>query len=637
MNKRNNYTLKLGYLKIAIPKTEWYQRLVFGFMVCLSTLSFSPQLADMSNIVRFTFTAIAVLIALIFGRQYIKNNLPITIGTVAFTLFVALQMVSILWAPNKAEAVFEVAKWAIVFVTLLFTYSFARQKPAHFITMMAVVSGVIFIISLIFAIYQMSQLGDFSWSSRYAITSLFTHKGTYSIMIFLSMVFPLLRLRLRPSLTTKVFYIILLATQIGMILFLQARATWVAMAATIIALTIIGFRISYKWYYVVATTLIFCVVLVGGLRLFCQYELNEPGQEGGLRASASIHERHGLWKMTFRMVDEQPILGCGTGNWKVCYPSAGTYDIFSINTLDYNFSRPHNDYLRILSETGYIGLTLIITSLISLLLRALSTKRNRYGKLARLTIAFIIGIMGFTVFDFPIDRMEIFIWITLICATAATLSLPKHINKQIKRYETLYFVSVIIITLSLFIGITRWRSESHYVDIVTSIRNRQWKEVEMHCNKARTSWYNLTPLGMPIAYYEGMALEYQNKPAIETFHSALKASPWCKQVLTDLGRLEYKIKQNTDTAILFLQKAIKISPAYSYAYFNLAQLYIYEHEWQKAIEVLDMLDLDKKEHELKRMTWHYHHGETADYYINKLVTTERKTMHRIRKQAETMQ
>ena len=50
--------------------------------------------------------------------------------------------------------------------------------------------------------------------------------------------------------------------------------------------------------------------------------------------------------------------------------------------------------------------------------------------------------------------------------------------------------------------------------------------------------------------------------------------------------LKYKIKQNTDTAILFLQKAIKISPAYSYAYFNLAQLYIYEHEWQKAIEVL---------------------------------------------------
>ena len=635
-NKKNNNTPKHSYSPIATPKTERYHRLVFGLLVCLATLSFSPLLADMSNIVRFTVAAAALLIALIFGRQYWKNNLPITIGTIAFALFVILQAVSIVWAPNKAEAVFEAAKWATVFVALSFTYSFAQQKPAHFIAMMAHASAVIFIISLAVAIHQMTQLGDFSWSSRYAVTSLFTHKGTYSMLIVLTMTFPLLRLKLRPRPTVKVLYLTLLAAQIGMIIFLQARAAWVAVVAIVIALTVMKFNTPHRWYYTFGTTLIFCVIVVGGSHIFSQYELNEPGQEGGLRASASIYERQALWRMTFRMVDEQPILGCGTGNWKVCYPSVGTGDVFSINTLDYNFTRPHNEYLRLLSETGYIGLALMSTALISLLLRVLSTKRNRHGKMSRLVAAFIIGSMAFALFDFPIDRMEILIWITILCATAITLALPKPINKPTERIRIMYLASLILVILSILIGITRWRSESHYNYIVGGIHNRQWEDVEKHCHEALTPWYNLTPLGMPLAYYEGMAREYQNKPAIEAFRTAQEAAPWCKQVLTDLGRLEYTVEHNMGTAISLLQKTITISPAYSYAYFNLAQLYLHEHQWNKAIEVLDRLDLDKKEQELKRMTWHYHQGKTAEYYTNKLVPAERKTMQRIRNNAEQM-
>lgn len=633
-DKKNNSTIKYGYSQIASPKAERFHRLVFGFMVCLATLSFSSHLADMSNIVRFTFSATALFIALIFGRKYLKNNLPITIGTVTLVLFVCLQAISILWASNKAEAIFEIAKWVIVSGTLLFSYSFARHKPAHFIAMMACASSVIFVISFIVAIYQMCNLGDFSWSSRYAISSLFTHKGTYSMMILLTMAFPLLRLRLRSSHIVKALYITLLVAQIGMILFLQARATWVAVVAIIIALVVMRFRIPYKWHTVIAATSIFCVIVIGGSRLFSQYELSEPGQEGGLRANASIYERQALWRMTFRMVDKQPVLGCGAGNWKVCYPSVGTEDVFSINILDYNFTRPHNDYLRLLSETGYIGFILIITALISLLLRTLSTKKNRHGKMARLSAAFIAGVMAFALFDFPIDRMEILIWITILCATVAIFSLPKSVNKQTERYKGLYFASLVLIAPSILIGITRWYSETHYAAIVSGIHNRQWKDVEEHCHEALTPWYNLTPLGMPLAYYEGMAREYQNKPAIESFRTALKAAPWCKQVLSDLGRLEYTKEHNTDTAILLLQKAIAISPAYSYAYFNLAQLYLYEQNFEKTVEVLDMLDLDKKEDELRRMTWHYHQGKTADYYTNKLVPAERKTMQRIRNNAE---
>ena len=67
--------------------------------------------------------------------------------------------------------------------------------------------------------------------------------------------------------------------------------------------------------------------------------------------------------MTFHMVDNKPWLGCGVGNWKICHPNVSTQDVFSIDVLDHAFVRPHNDYLRILSETGYIALFLLLFSM----------------------------------------------------------------------------------------------------------------------------------------------------------------------------------------------------------------------------------------------------------------------------------
>ena len=142
--------------------------------------------------------------------------------------------------------------------------------------------------------------------------------------------------------------------------------------------------------------------------------------------------------------------------------------------------------------------------------------------------------------------------------------------------------------------------------------------------EAQTPFCTLTPLGAPFAYYQGMAQEYMGRPAREAFARALRCSPYHKQSLNDLARCVYTDTHDADSAAALFREAIRISPSFSYAYFNLAQLYLMEGQPESAREVLLRLDLDGKEQRIRRLVWHYHSGETADYYYNHLVDAERQ-------------
>ena len=65
------------------------QRALFvltGLMICVTTLAFSPVLADISNVVRFSCMAFVLMLGCLFS--VFCKQVPVTLGTVAFALFV---------------------------------------------------------------------------------------------------------------------------------------------------------------------------------------------------------------------------------------------------------------------------------------------------------------------------------------------------------------------------------------------------------------------------------------------------------------------------------------------------------------------------------------------------------------------
>ena len=157
----------------------------------------------------------------------------------------------------------------------------------------------------------------------------------------------------------------------------------------------------------------------------------------------------------------------------------------------------------------------------------------------------------------------------------------------------------------------------------------QWELVERRAHEAQTPFANLAPDGVPYAYYEAMAYEYQHKPALATFRKTLHDSPYDKQVLNDVARLMYTENHQTDSAITLLRQAVHISPHYSRSYFNLAQIYLSEGREREASDALHSLDLDAKRQRIEKNVWHYLSVQDATYYFESLLPAEQQLRERL--------
>src|SRR5207253_1409271 len=56
----------------------------------------------------------------------------------------------------------------------------------------------------------------------------------------------------------------------------------------------------------------------------------------------SAFERILLWRNTAQLIKENPVTGCGAGNWKLLYPKFGVSGTRYIETGSVHYEHPHN-------------------------------------------------------------------------------------------------------------------------------------------------------------------------------------------------------------------------------------------------------------------------------------------------------
>ena len=625
-----------------VSTVVWYW--VLGGMISISTLAYSLRLLDASNVVRYVTVTFGLLMAVFYGFRREKSSkdhgrcyVVKSIGFCCFVLFVLFQGVSMLWAPNLGEALYDFSKWLLLVGVIITFYNLFRRNLESMIELMANVSMVIFVISFVVALVQIGQTFDFSWNGRYRVVSLFTHKGTFAMMMFLLIPFPMMRICLcKWKGCWKDICVVVGA--LAVILFLQSRAVLLSMMCGLVGYLLLFVlrrcrsRLHTSLPVVFIFTIIVGVLVVGGCRWFANRETPTPDNAQGIFSSASVYERQAVWKMTFHMVDNKPWLGCGVGNWKICHPNVSTQDVFSIDVLDHAFVRPHNDYLRILSETGYIALFLLLFSMCYMLVDAfafLIGNHSIQAKLFRIGLAFVVGTFVFALFDFPFDRIEILVWVGILVGFVMTIIGGANIPIRRIGYA---FIGILSVCMLAF-GVLRLQSEIHCAKAVNNMAKGRWRIVEQESILARSEFSSFSTMGVPLAYYSGIAQEIQGRSPLKSFLLAYKDAPYYKQTLNDLGRIEYVENHDVEMAEQLLKEAIRISPMFSHPYFNLANMYILEGRRNDALQLLNSLDLDKKQRWIGTMVWSFLSGEEADYYNQQLVLGEKQVKDELLKRA----
>ena len=585
--------------------------LTLGFMVCC--VIGLPHLHDPFLSIRYlaaaTGLALLFLSFLFTKKRWLIPNAPVLLPYLLFTIFSGC---SIFWATNTAEAMYAASMGIMGFLATLTGYTLCFENPIRFRKTLWVSAAVILCCYLLFAFVQLFHVKDLSFKQLYLVIGLSGHKNLLSIMLFILSTFLLTAIPYARSKLLKALPIVLFVLAMGVIFLLKSRAVWLsaAVAAVLFGVLVIlyhkkpNFSKRVKTITLITAVILVFVFLTLGLRWFAHRSVPHTAEKSEVEynplSTSSLVERCLLWEKTYRLADQQPLSGCGIGNWQIHFPDAGLEGLYRADMWNVNFTKPHNEYLGILSENGYLGLFLYTAFLVALVVLSFFTLCETEGRkdflFGAIVLSIFTGCCFNALFDFPNSRIEHLLWSSLFMALLFHLRTQDQPIVLGKSWSILFLLlSLTMITLGGF----RLYGERKSNALQQAMSQSDWSAMERHSQQALSPFYSVDAMGIPLHWYQGKAQKSMGNPmAIEQFRKAYHDAPYCKENLNELGLEEYHTAHNLEKAEFYLKEAIRISPNYLDPSFNLARIYLQENKLEQAKVVVDRIYMDEHKRDI---------------------------------------
>jgi O-antigen ligase len=195
--------------------------------------------------------------------------------------------------------------------------------------------------------------------------------------------------------------LVALLTVAFVVLAQQGRTTYVTLTALLIFFILTQLKSRKRW--LAMAVLLIAAVSVGLFSSTAQKRFSEVviDSQVALRTDtiASSGLRVGFWRTTLDIAKHNPILGTGMGTWADEYRK---YVVSTPNTpkIAASGGNPHQEYLLMASQLGFVGLALFVTWLVRCMLASQHLQRNERIAAQSLLVAFMVGcFFNSTLFD----------------------------------------------------------------------------------------------------------------------------------------------------------------------------------------------------------------------------------------------
>lgn len=548
-----------------------------------------PFVLDGTLISRF------VMVAAVLAIGYYSLNSPISLSWTTCLLggYLLWTALSILWARNFAEALFETQRTFLFFAAFLWLQEvlavWADAEQYLFRSLLVANTAL-----LVVGVIQLSQAESLALKHLYAVTGVQGHKNLFASFLFLCMPFGFLGLRKEQNTSWRTAFASVLFLNGVLMALLQTRAVYVGIAVGILVgllVVAIGLRKAYPLASSAKTMCWFVLSLVIGLLVahgstFLQHKQDEQGKQ----RFASTSERVMLLKKTWPMLKEHGLFGVGAGNWQVEFPAFGLEGIGMAQVHNVTFQRPHNDFVWIVSEVGLVGLALYLSFFLLLVgnsLRRLADPTADVGLRLEIGILLsaLLGFLAIAFFDFPKERIgHLVLWAALLALLQVRLGNPKPIV-VLPSYTRWAFLLVLCATMVT--GLYRMRGEMHTRYVYAARAQSNWPTLVRYCTKASSRFYTLDPTSIPLDWYKGVAHFSMNDhaAAIVDFESAYRLTPWNFHILNNLASA-YEVTGQHAKAIPLYQEAIRINPLFDEAKLNLFVIYYNAKQFDQCVQII---------------------------------------------------
>lgn len=489
---------------------------------------------------------------------------------------------STIWSTNPGEALLNNWRWTIGLVAMIVLRTWSSSRPhgqlviQHSLVLSTCLYYAVITIALVWQALSGSQDAyDFIYPAG--------HKSIAAgiTILLLSLVF-----LAAPSANQRIQGLLLIWATVLLFL-LQSRTAFLGWLILIMAVVFTEgkkclSRSQARRYLSLGAilALVLCVFY------FRQHPLLQRFNPANFYYSETAQHRLLAWQKTINLIQDHPILGVGSGNWKIHLASTGVHPYWLNPEVDreWIFTRAHNDWLESTAELGLIGGLLYLVWLIYLVFLSLKiASPAKYFALATLAIFAVIASL-----DFPKERAE-------FALLMATLTVLIHYYQPDKTYpfSGLKFGLILITICSLGYGLWRYPQEIKIKKLLQARSQQDHTQVLKLKPHLSSSWYSVDFSGMPLAWYGGVAAyELQRyKEALDYFLKAHQAHPFAHQVLNNLGSTYWQLA-DTALAIQTYERCIALHPAFEEPRFNLAVILANSQNYQQAETILQPVTRD---------------------------------------------
>lgn len=506
--------------------------------------------------------------------------------------FFIISAISAIWAINSAESLAVLARYALILSFLFLTIELIKSKilSLEFFTKSILIFASIASLYAAFQLLKAASEGDFL-DGIYAVKGAFSHKNLLSSVLMLTLPFAVIGFAKFKGWEKKAS-LILMFLIIAEIFVLRTRGVWLStFLGTLVASAVFylnrkkpieGLKFPKKIFFagLGLAVLVFAA-------LFSAKEV-----QSSVADQTNLETRVKFWENSVEMLKENPIIGVGPGNWKINFPK------YNLEGLDNNvmqgithIQRPHNDYLWVLSEGGFLSLFCYLGIFVFTFLRIKKNiQETKSVEEFTVDLALIFGLvayLSFSMTDFPMERISINALLIGLIALAHRNEIQGKIEVKGQMIAGLVAISCL---LSLGVLSQRFKGEKGTVDVLEFNRLKNPQRIIPAVEEAENDYFNLDNYANPLRYFSGIGKLVQNdaKGALEEIEIGESFHPYNILILNLKGNALRNLG-NKEEAMVYYKKATDIAPRFEQALLNEAEIYVEQKDYEKALHCLTQM------------------------------------------------
>jgi O-antigen ligase len=397
------------------------------------------------------FLSIALLNLVVFAYLFTRKEFKLNPGSslvffksaagIFFALWMVVSVLSFFKAINVLESILHFCKIFTVF-SAAYLVSVVVAKDKRYLEHLALGMIALLIFDSISVYYNIHKYIDGKIVDIALIKTIYSNKNILAASIFVKIPFALWLFTFYKGWKQKIGFAGSAAGLLA-VFFMSSRAFY--LGTFFLSIAYLAFLLtSYlqqKQKVIIRKVIGYVGVLLVTVLIFSTVQKvfysNNAGLNAGIEgrlstistSDESAGKRLAAWKRSFNVIKQDPLLGCGLGNWKVV-------TLKDENKTNPNFIyqyKAHNDFIETTAEIGIFGglfFAAIFISILFYFLKAL-LKKESDDKLSLLFLA-TFGLMAYffdAFFNFPQDRPEIQALFALFAGAGVALT-KIHSNEQ---------------------------------------------------------------------------------------------------------------------------------------------------------------------------------------------------------------